>query len=309
MRKSQIVTRARRWAKWLLGALAAWLIGFGCFLYFEVYYANGEIVSSGTRRTYLLHAPANLPTNQPVPLVICFHGFSEWPRHVMRLSHWNKVADEEGFLVVYPCGSGFPLRWRCFSWLHKSEEARADVVFIGDLIGQLRQQYRIDDKRIYANGISNGGGMSFLLAGQLSDQIAAFGGVAGAYMLPWKSYRPKRAVPAMIFHGTDDLVVPFHGKDFGKSRVLPDIPKWVGMLAQRNGCETNAVALPPKGCVSGVSYQAGTSAADVVFYTVAGGGHTWPGGKKMPFFLGKTTADIDATRLMWEFFKAHPLTK
>jgi polyhydroxybutyrate depolymerase len=226
----------------------------------------------------------------------------------MRLSHWNELADEFGFLVVYPCGSGFPFRWHCLSRFNPPEEGQQDVQFISDLIDQLKKEYQIDEARIYANGLSNGGGMSFLLACRLSARIAAIGGVGGAYTLPWAEYKPQRPVPAIIFHGTADPIVPFNGRSSGGFSVLPDIPLWVKTLAERNGCQTNAVSLPETGSVSGMRYEAGTNNADVVFYTVAGGGHTWPGGKSMPaVIVGKTTPDVDATRLMWNFFAEHPL--
>lgn len=81
-------------------------------------------------------------------------------------------------------------------------------------------------------------------------------------------------------------------------------------LAEHNGCQTKPVPLPENGSVSGVLYQASTNGADVVFYTVTEGGHTWPGGKAMPVaIVGKTSAEIDATRLMWNFFVEHPLVR
>ena len=277
--------------------------------YCEIYRSNGEVLTGGRKRSYLLHVPKSYQASRPTALVICLHGFSEWPAHVMRLSHWNRLADESGFLVVYPFGSRFPLRWHCGGGFSNRELARQDVQFVADLIDQLKQRYNLDEARIYANGLSNGGGMSFLLAGQLAERIAAIGSVGGAYALSWSEFQPKRPVPAMIFHGTADPIVPYHGKAWGTARLaLPDIPQWVQTLAARNGCATNAVPLPASGCVSGVRYPGGTNRADVVFYTVAGGGHTWPGGKPMAgFIVGKTMADVDATRLMWDFFRAHPL--
>lgn len=81
-------------------------------------------------------------------------------------------------------------------------------------------------------------------------------------------------------------------------------------LAEQNGCLTNPVPLPVSGSVSGVRYPGTTNNAEVILYTVTGGGHTWPGGKKMPaFIVGKTTQDVDATRLMWTFFTEHPLVR
>ena len=304
----------KRLRKWLLRGVVVLILGFGVLagvLYFEIYRTNGEVLTGGKKRTYLLHVPKTYQSNRPTPLVICLHGFSEWPAHVMRLSHWNRLAEESGFLVVYPFGSSFPLRWRCNGRFNKAGDAQEDVQFISDLIDQLKKEYNIDEARVYANGLSNGGGMSFLLACKLSERIAAIGGVGGAYMLPWTEYKPKRPVPAMIFHGTADPLVPFHSKSSGRfASLLPDIPEWVQTLAQRNGCQTNSVPLATSGSVSGLRYEGGTNHADVVFYTVAGGGHTWPGGKAMPaFIVGKTTKDVDATRLMWNFFQQHPMAR
>lgn len=290
------------------------VLGFGLLagvFWFEIHRANGEALTGGKKRTYLLHVPTSYQTNRPTPLVICLHGFAEWPAHLMRLSHWNQVADEAGFLVVYPTGSGFPLRWHCNGRLNKAEQARQDVQFISDLIDQLKKEYNIDEARIYANGLSNGGGMSFLLACRLSQRIAAIGSVGGAYLLPWTEYQPARPVPAIIFHGTADPIVSFHGGPSGMFKVpFPDIPKWVQSLAEHNGCSTNPAPLPEKGSVSGLRYGGGTNSAGVVLYTVAGGGHSWPGGKEMPrFIVGHTSPDADATRLMWNFFQEHPMAK
>jgi polyhydroxybutyrate depolymerase len=305
--------RPTRWLKWLLYVLAALVLGIGMLLggvYWELHRSSGEVLTGGQKRAYLLHVPKTIPGDRPMPLVICLHGFAEWPAHVMRLSHWNQLADEFGFLVVYPRGSGFPFRWRCSGMFSRQAEQSEDVQFISDLIDQLKKEYKIDETRIYANGLSNGGGMSFLLAGGLSDRIAAIGSVAGAYVLPWTEYTPKRPVPAIIFHGTADPIVPFHSHSSGRFRFLPDVPEWVQSLANHNGCQTNPVPLHGSGSVSGIRYPGVTNHAEVIFYRVAGGGHTWPGGKAMPeFIVGKTTADIDATRLMWSFFTEHPLVR
>ena len=303
----------RRW-KWVLRGLGVLALVMGLLAglaYREIYRSNGEVMSGGRKRSYLLYVPKTYQADRPTALVICLHGFSEWPAHVMRLSHWNRLADEAGFLVVYPRGTHFPLRWHAGGRWSRPEQAQQDVRFIADLIDQLKSQYNLDEARIYANGLSNGGGMAFLLAGELPERIAAIGGVGGAYALPWSAYQPKRAVPAMIFHGTADAIVPYHGKVWGTSGLsLPDIPQWVQTLAVRNGCSTNVLRLPDRGSVSGLHYPGGSNHADVVFYTVTGGGHTWPGGKPMTaFIVGKTTTDVDATRLMWEFFQAHPLGK
>lgn len=303
--------RLWKWSLRILVALALVMALLAAVFYFEIYRSSGEVLTRGKKRTYLLHVPKTYQPGRPTPLVICLHGFAEWPAHLMRLSHWNQLADESGFLVVYPFGSSLPLRWNCSGRFSTLERTQQDVQFISDLISQLKKEYNIDESRVYANGLSNGGGMSFLLACQLSERIAAIGSVGGAYMMPWTEYKPKRPVPAMIFHGTADPIVPFHSKSSERFKIpFPDIPQWVQTLAEHNGCQTNSVMLPASGSVSGVRYPGGTNNAEVVFYTVAGGGHTWPGGKQMPaFIVGKTTKDVDATRLMWDFFKEHPMTQ
>lgn len=266
--------------------------------------ANGSILSGGEKRDFLLYVPESYDPHTPTPLVISIHGFAEWPAHQQRMTHWNELADQYGFIVVYPSGRQVPKRWRT-----DSSRDLSDAQFIADLIDHLQAEYSIDPGRIYANGLSNGGGMSYFLACTLSDRIAAFGGVAGAYLLPTEECQRVRPVPAILFHGTADPVVPFEG---GPSRSFdipfPVVNDWVRDLAKRNGCDLNPTALPVQGEASGLHYPGGEQGADVVYYIIDGGGHTWPGGDSLPKWItGHTTQDIDATRLMWEFFQQHPL--
>lgn len=268
---------------------------------------NGTIVSAGERRSYLLYVPESYDPSKPTPLVITIHGFAQWPAHQMHITRWNDLADEYGFIVVYPAGTRFPMRWRIVGEAGSSLDPMRDVTFISDLIDKLEAEYNIDPSRIYANGLSNGGGMSFLLSCRMSDRIAAIGTVAGAFNLPWDDCQPSRPVPTMVFHGTDDPIVPFEGGRYHDSDFFfPAIPDWVAALARRNGCDPQPGELPASGQVSGIRYTG--CAADVTFYTIAGGGHTWPGGNPIPAWIaGYTSQDIDATRTLWAFFQSHPL--
>ena len=150
--------------------------------------ADGSIVSDGERRSYLLHVPASYDPATPVPLVVSIHGFAEWPAHLSDITRWNGLADQRGFIVVYPAGTGFPRRWRAGGG--GSAGVTRDVTFMADLIDDLVARYNIDAQRIYVNGFSNGAGLSYLLACRLTDRIAAIGGVAGAYLLPLDECRP-----------------------------------------------------------------------------------------------------------------------
>ncbi|MBN2549821.1 MAG: hypothetical protein JXB15_11725 [Anaerolineales bacterium] len=288
-----------------LGLISLSVLAAGAFLLANR--NNGGLISSGEKRAYLLYVPESYNPAVPTPLVISIHGFAEWPAHQMQISRWNRLADRDGFIVVYPSGTRFPLRWRTHGALDGQANSMLDVTFISDLIDSLSADYNIDPTRIFANGLSNGGGMSFVLSCKLSERIAAFGGVSGAYLLPWEDCNPARPVPAILFHGTADPIVPYQGGPSGMFDIpFPSIPEWVGVLAQRNGCVEAYQQQPASGDVSGIQYTG--CDADVIFYTIVGGGHSWPGGEPLPqSIVGYTTMDIDATQMMWEFFQQHPL--
>jgi polyhydroxybutyrate depolymerase len=266
---------------------------------------NGKIVSSGQDRTYLLFVPTTYDPSTPTPLVISIHGFAEWLAHQMQISGWNDLADEYGFIVVYPSGTGFPRRWRASGQAGDSGDPMVDVFFISDLIDELGRQYNIDPARVYANGLSNGGGFSYMLGCTLSDRIAAVGSVSGAYVYPLDECNLSRPVPMIAFHGAGDPIVPYQGGPSRDSEVsFPVIPDWMAARAELNGCDGSPAELPGSGEVSGIRYSGCAQEADVVFYTIHGGGHAWPGGEPMPaWIVGYTTQDINATRVMWEFFR------
>lgn len=277
--------------------------------YLVLDHTNGTMVSSGMKRHYLLYVPDSYDPSTPAALVVSLHGFAQWPAHQSQLTGWTDLADEYGFIVVHPSGQGFPRRWRIRGLAGGGSDPALDVTFLSELIDKLKSEYNIDPARIYVNGLSNGGGMSVLLSCELSERIAAVGSVAGAYASPWSECRATRPVPAIVFHGTADPIVPYlGGAAHDPGFDLPSIPEWVAELADHNGCGSAPVELPVQGEVSGVRYEGCDQGAEVVFYTIAGGGHSWPGGGYLPQFLvGHTTQDIDATRVMWEFFQRHPL--
>ena len=64
------------------------------------------------------------------------------------------------------------------------------------------------------------------------------------------------------------------------------------------------------GAVSGIRYGDCDGEAEVILYTIDGGGHTWPGGGALPAFLvGETNMDVHASELLWQFYEAHPLSR
>jgi polyhydroxybutyrate depolymerase len=267
---------------------------------------NGSIISSGRVRTYLVHVPPSYDRATPMPLVISMHGASGWPAQQQTLSRWNALADKAGFIVVYPSGTGAPRIWHVF----REPGLQRDVRFISDMIDTLERTYNIDSTRIYANGISNGGGMAFVLSCTLSDRIAAIGAVGAAQTLPWSWCTDHRPIPMIAIHGTADPIIPFKG---GRSpmapEIFPSVQTWAADWARRNRCGAIPVDSSVTDSVSRREYRDCADDATVVLYTINGGGHSWPNGGWLPAWLvGPTSHDIDATSVMWAFFRKHRLS-
>jgi polyhydroxybutyrate depolymerase len=265
------------------------------------------IDESGEKREYILHVPPGYDRAKPTPLVISMHGAANSPSLQMHISQWNGAADANGFIVVYPGGSGTgPKTFFNHGW--RTPSRMPDVRFISALIDELEASYNIDPARIYANGLSNGGGMSFVLSCTLSRRIAAIGAVAAAETLPFSWCPDSQPVPMIAFHGTGDRYTPYNGgKVWFAPDPFPSIPEWVAKWARRNRCGAKPVDSVVAADVTRRVYTGCPDDAAVVLYTIEGGGHTWPGGTSLPeWLLGPTTRSIDATSLMWSFFRDHP---
>ncbi len=271
---------------------------------------NGTIVSSGETREYLLYVPDSYDRAKPTPLVISMHAGATWPAQQKNLSRWNRLADENGFIVVYPSGSRFPKMWHT---IDPGAGLERDVRFISELIDTLRSAYNIDPARIYANGMSNGGGMAFVLSCTLSDRVAAVGMVAAAQSLPPGWCTDTRPVPMIAFHGDADPLVPYEGGRFGDpfnpvKPVFPAVRDWVARWAERNRCAASPVESTIAPDVVRREYPDCAEGAAVVLYTLLGAGHVWPGGKPLPEWrVGPNNNSIDATSQMWAFFREHRL--
>ena len=265
---------------------------------------NGSLLTSGRVRTYLVHVPPSYDRTRPTPLVISMHGAAGWPAQQQNLSRWNKVADEKGFIVAYPAGSGVPKIWHVF---HEAGLAR-DVTFISAMIDTIERTYNIDSTRIYANGISNGGGMAFVLSCTMSNRIAAIGLVSAAQTLPWSWCTESRPIPMIDFHGTADPIIPFKGGHSSMApETFPDVQTWVSNWAQRDRCASTPKDSALTTNVTRREYTGCADSADVVLYMIQGGGHTWPGRQPGTKVLGRASMNVSANDLIWEFFNRHPM--
>ena len=227
------------------------------------------------------------------------------------------MADAHGFIVVYPSGTTLSgsgtgvLPFRV--WLMEPDSVlMADVRFLSELIDTLEADYNIDSTRIYATGLSNGGGMAFGLSCTLSQRIAAIGTVAAAQIRPWNWCTDSQPMPMITFHGTGDRLVPFNGAPPGwlNPRAFPNVATWAANWAHRNQCRSGPIDSAVAVDVTRREYMNCADNAAVVLYTIQGGGHSWPGGKPMPeWIVGRTSRSVDATALMWAFFREHPLRR
>jgi polyhydroxybutyrate depolymerase len=275
---------------------------------------TSTLVSSGEEREYLLHVPPGHDSRRPAPLVVSFHAGATWPAQQANLSGWNRVADEEGFLVVYPAGRPeLPLLGIPRIWPVERESSRVrDVRFVDDLLERIAADHAIDPDRIYVDGMSQGGGMAFAVSCDLADRIAAVGLVASAQARPFEACAGAPPMPLIAFHGTADPLVPFAGGRLGDpfnpvKPVYPPILEFVARWAARNGCAAEPVESRPAPDVLRFEYVDCADGASVVCHQVEGAGHVWPGGKPLPEWrVGANFAGLDATHEIWEFFRRHP---
>jgi polyhydroxybutyrate depolymerase len=289
------------------------VLALGVFIFIKIKTSTPNeteqtLTSSGETRSYLLYVPDSYQRSTPAALVIALHGYSSKPSDMAYTSRWNDLADQEGFIVAYPRGSGSPTYWRSSATTYAPDSSQGDVQFISDLIDQLEAEYNIDTARIYVNGMSMGGGMSYVLACRLANRIAAVGGVAGAYSYPLNLCNPSRPVPFIAFHGTEDATVSYEGETLEEYNLtFPPILPFIEGLAEINQC-AQSTATPREEEISITNYTGCAQDAEVILYTIHGGGHTWPGDPSgTTTQWGRTTQQIDATLLMWEFFEQHPL--
>ena len=177
-------------------------------------------------RTYLLHIPTGYTGKTPVPVVFDFHGLGGSGSSQKGLSGWATLGDSKGFITVFPNGVGNS--WnigRCCSTAQTQNVD--DVGFVRAVIKQLQADACIDAKRVYASGCSNGGGMSYRLACDAADVIAAVAPVdcdcvTGSTSNPsCASCNPARPISEIAFRATSDQVVPYNG---GRCSIAADCP-------------------------------------------------------------------------------------
>ncbi len=260
----------------------------------------------GLQRTYRVHLPPQFDGKSKWPVLIVFHGFANDSHSMEALTGFDAIADREKFLVVYP--DGVSRHWS----FGESRDAVDDVGFTLALLAHLRAKFFADPRRTYAVGISNGGFLTLTLACQHPEQFAAVATVAATFSQQQaKTCKPSRPVPIALIHGEADRLIPFGGGLSADGLSLLSVPATVKRWAVLNGCEKQSkVEQLQRRVQDGTAVQQTRflkcrGAAQVHFYQIAGGGHTWPGStKNLPIIaVGKASQNLKASEVLWQFFR------
>lgn len=264
-----------------------------------------SLVHKDEKRRYIVYTPAayQRQPQQAFPVVFNFHGGGMSMAEHMLYTQMNKTAERHRFIVVYP--QGIKQDWNVgfgMDYLAGTD----DVGFTQAMLAKLKQTHRIDDKRVYATGLSRGGFFALRLAAELPQQFAAVASVGAPMPVHVITHH---AVPSpvgmLLIQGTADQVVLYGGKDGGYLSAEDTFAYW----RKQNRLEG---AAPPARLLASVPgddtqvthVEQGNGAQQVALITVKDGGHTWPGADAFNIGLpiGKTTRAIDANEVMWEFF-------
>ncbi|OEZ70957.1 esterase PHB depolymerase [Janthinobacterium sp. HH103] len=267
-----------------------------------------SLVHKEEKRRYIVYTPEAYQSQpqQNFPVVFNFHGGGMSMAEQMLYTQMNKAAERHRFIVVYP--QGIKQDWNVgfgMDYLAGTD----DVGFTQAILSKLKQDYRIDDKRVYATGLSRGGFFALRLAAELPQQFAAVASVGAPMPEPvLQHHKQKDKVGMLLMQGTADKVVLIEGKAASYLSAEDTYDYW----RRHNGIE-GATPQPrlipgPAGDATQVSWQEqGAGGAKVALLTIKDGGHTWPGADAFNIGLpiGKTTHAIDANEVMWEFFSKH----
>jgi len=286
---------------------------FILFILFQSY-AFGQydsIYFDGMYRTYQLHLPVDYEAGQNSPLIMALHGGFGSGTQLESQSQLSVKADEENFIVVYPEGVESLLNIRTWNAGGCCGYAAAndidDVGFINALMDTLIADYSIDTLRIFATGMSNGAFMTYRLACELSNRIAAIAPVAGSMNVTDCS--PINKLPVIHFHSYLDTSVPYQGGigDGVSNHYNPPLDSVLNVWATTDNCQNLGDTLLDNEEYTHVVWNNCDCFYSIEYYITHDGGHSWPGGNQSP--IGDPTSEfINANDLMWDFFQQFTLS-
>ena len=267
------------------------------------------IEHEGLERSFLIYVPKNIKEN--APLVVAIHGYTSSAKTLMGYSGINQIADKEGFLVAYPQGTKDSRDNNFFNvgYEFHSDSKVNDVNFIREIVLNLTKDYKLNSKRVFATGMSNGGDMSYLLACTSSDLFTAVAPVAGVMMKDTlENCNPEKKIPIFEIHGTKDSISKFEGdmNNEDKWGAYYDLPSTIEFWVNKHALsEKETIQLENKNTEDGTTitferYWSDESQREVWFYIVNDGNHTWPG--MTGLFSRTANQDINSAEEIWKFF-------
>lgn len=272
----------------------------------------------GLDRHYRLHVPPGLPRDGTAALILVFHGRGGDGAGMERLTGFSALADRDNFAVVYPDGVG--RSWNDGRRMADSEGRRRhidDIAFVAALVDTLTIELRLDPRRVFATGLSNGASFSHYLAANLARRIAAIASVAGGLAAPFaRQFAPAAPVSVLVIQGTADPLVRYAGGLVAGGRLGSELGAEATALRWEDADGIRAAPAtgelpdtdPTDGCrARWQRWSGGRKRTEVWLYTLEGGGHTWPGGPQYLSrrLVGRVCRDFDATFAIWDFFSRH----
>lgn len=246
-----------------------------------------QLVSGQRQRAYRLFVPQSYAGRAPLPLVLDLHGSGGTSDGQARNSGFEDVAAREGFAVATLEADG--ARWN----VPVANNRADDVAYVADVIDHVAARVCTDSARVYVTGFSGGARMSSLLGCRLNARIAAIAPVSG---LRWPGPCEGRPVPVLSFHGLADAQNTYEGNATGRGvEWLESVPEALAGWARHNGCNADVILDDPAGPLSTMRYEGCNEGAEVRLIRIDGLGHTW------------AKADVDATAVMWQFFRNYRL--
>jgi polyhydroxybutyrate depolymerase len=278
------------------------------------------VKSGGFDRVARIHVPTGYRAGTKPPLVLMLHGAGGDGTGALDKDGWAAKADKEGFIVVAPDGlparPGSPANFVTNPRLWNSGQLRArapraaidDVAFVRQLLDTLQEKIPFDERRTFCAGHSNGGGMTFRLATELSERFVAIGTAAGLMVV--EDPKPKRPLPTLYILGTKDPLRPIDGGEVKLpwgSRHIPPVAEPLAAWAQAIGCVTQPKLVSNKDNVKRFEYPSRSNGPALEVMYLEGHGHHWPGGRRVlpESMVGPITSKLDATAVLWEFFQAN----
>ena len=273
------------------------------------------VIVNGRERTYLLHLPTGYSSAKWYPLVLLFHGGSGSGQKIAGQTGFREYADREGFLLA--CPDGIEHNWSDGRGTTDAERLGVDdLAFVRALLAQVQRRWSVDAARIYAAGPSNGGIFTYRLGCEMADVFAAIAPVIGNLAEPLATTcAPSAPLSVLAINGSSDSLIPIQGGECckrGDGGRLLSTESSLEIFLHTNGCATTpARAVLPTRVEDGTrveryTYPGCAHQTEVIWYLVHGMGHGWP--PKPPQakrFAGPTSQNLDATQVIWEFFKRH----